>query len=314
MLTQDALAKDLSNNPAVEATYNNGQFIIDNQEFKSAFPIGGIIRYPNITPPEGWVNCLGGELPIASYPELFAVIGYAHGIHTEGYFRIPNQRYYNSADVAGTTTEVFNAKMTTSTGGGRIAGHSNSISASDTLSISGYGNGDDWESTTNISWSWNFIPAALVNGNKIHVTGYMYRHTRTGAGYTSYCNLTNVQRLVTINDQDTHSFDITTGIIGNVVTGVEGLFTHNGYGGSGQDNHELKINTLDILDSNNNLVCRIFGNPLQSDSSGSLSGGHSGGGRYSGGSWAVGSGALYRPSTRISWYNSTYKYIMKAKD
>jgi microcystin-dependent protein len=42
-------------------------------------PVGSIIMYPSMISPPGWLNCTGDLIPVANYPELFAVIGYQYG-------------------------------------------------------------------------------------------------------------------------------------------------------------------------------------------------------------------------------------------
>lgn len=57
-------------------------------------PIGTILPYAGITPPNGYLFCDGSEKSRSSYPELFEIIGYSFGSSLTGIatFRLPDLR------------------------------------------------------------------------------------------------------------------------------------------------------------------------------------------------------------------------------
>ena len=82
----DAVASDVDN------VANNLSF------FEDRF-VGMIASFAMETPPAGWHICNGGEYSLASYPELYAVIGTTWGELTDGsgstgntHFRVPDLR------------------------------------------------------------------------------------------------------------------------------------------------------------------------------------------------------------------------------
>lgn len=52
-------------------------------------PAGSIMAYASTTPPSGWVACDGASYATATYPNLFAVIGYSFG-GSGANFNVPN--------------------------------------------------------------------------------------------------------------------------------------------------------------------------------------------------------------------------------
>ena len=86
MTDVDAVASDVDN------VANNLSF------FEDRF-VGMIASFAMETPPAGWHICNGGEYSLASYPELYAVIGTTWGELTDGsgstgntHFRVPDLR------------------------------------------------------------------------------------------------------------------------------------------------------------------------------------------------------------------------------
>ena len=60
-------------------------------------PTGGMIQWPAAAAPSGWLLCQGQELAIATYGDLYAVVGVIYGALTNGsggagttHFRVPN--------------------------------------------------------------------------------------------------------------------------------------------------------------------------------------------------------------------------------
>lgn len=75
----------------VGAIIPNGGFTIP-EEFSAIAPSGTMVAYAGYaTDPVGWLLCDGRSLSVASYPELFAMIGYTYG-GSGGSFNIPDLR------------------------------------------------------------------------------------------------------------------------------------------------------------------------------------------------------------------------------
>jgi hypothetical protein len=55
-------------------------------------PVGTIIAYASITPPQGWLYCNGQNLIRTTYAELFAVIGCTFGCPDANTFKVPDLR------------------------------------------------------------------------------------------------------------------------------------------------------------------------------------------------------------------------------
>ena len=53
-------------------------------------PVGCILMWGGYTPPDGWLQCNGGVLPRASFPELFAILGTSYGYYDDLHFVLPN--------------------------------------------------------------------------------------------------------------------------------------------------------------------------------------------------------------------------------
>jgi microcystin-dependent protein len=73
-----------------------------SREFGSASfvtPAGIVSAFAGPTAPEGWLLCFGQEIAIASFPDLYAVLGTVYGSLTNGsggagstHFRVPDMR------------------------------------------------------------------------------------------------------------------------------------------------------------------------------------------------------------------------------
>lgn len=73
-----------------------------SREFGSASfvtPAGMVSAFAGPTAPEGWLLCFGQEIAIASFPDLYAVLGTVYGSLTNGsggagstHFRVPDMR------------------------------------------------------------------------------------------------------------------------------------------------------------------------------------------------------------------------------
>lgn len=61
----------------------NGE-IVDNT------PIGMVMAYSAVTPPEKWLGCNGQEVAQATYPDLYALIGDTFGVAAAGNFKLPH--------------------------------------------------------------------------------------------------------------------------------------------------------------------------------------------------------------------------------
>lgn len=88
----------------------------------SSMPIGTIIDFTGVEPPEGYLVCNGATVAIETYPELYAVIGNVYGVatDTEGNvdstsFVLPNlmNKFKQGSATAGT---VLNAGLPNITG------------------------------------------------------------------------------------------------------------------------------------------------------------------------------------------------------
>lgn len=66
----------------------------------SGVPSGVMVPFAGKTVPDGWLLCNGAPLAKASYPDLFAAIGYTWG-GSEKTFYLPN---YNGRHILGTTS------------------------------------------------------------------------------------------------------------------------------------------------------------------------------------------------------------------
>jgi microcystin-dependent protein len=89
-------------------------------------PVGAILPYAGNTEPEGWLFCDGQSVSTATYPELFAALGYRYG-GSGSSFSLPNlqDRYViGAADMS--------AALTNSVVGSNTANHSHTITANHT--------------------------------------------------------------------------------------------------------------------------------------------------------------------------------------
>lgn len=53
-------------------------------------PVGSIVLWPAIPPPEGWLVCDGRSVYQTDYPALFKVLGIRFGTAASGAFTLPN--------------------------------------------------------------------------------------------------------------------------------------------------------------------------------------------------------------------------------
>lgn len=67
-----------------------------------AVPIGAILIWPTIAPPNGWLICNGSTLNRTGYPDLFKVIGTKYGEPSSSTFSLPNLSQRVPVGVGGT--------------------------------------------------------------------------------------------------------------------------------------------------------------------------------------------------------------------
>ena len=114
------------------------------QYLKTIVPIGTVVAFAGATVPEGWLLCGGSPVSIATYPELSAAIGVAHGNGTQNadgtpsgftgtHFNLPDYRgrFLRGVDgVAGNDPDKA-SRTASKTGGnsantvGSVQGHAN---------------------------------------------------------------------------------------------------------------------------------------------------------------------------------------------
>jgi microcystin-dependent protein len=100
-----------------------------SREFGSASfvtPAGMVSAFAGPTAPEGWLLCFGQEIAIASFPDLYAVLGTVYGSLTNGsggagstHFRVPDMR---GRAVAGEDDMGGTAASRLTSGGSGITG------------------------------------------------------------------------------------------------------------------------------------------------------------------------------------------------
>ena len=73
-----------------QAKITQGRF---HDKYGPVVPVGALIPWGGLDPPEGWLYCHGQELSVAQYPELFSVISYYYG-GSNDIFRVPSV-YFN---------------------------------------------------------------------------------------------------------------------------------------------------------------------------------------------------------------------------
>ena len=89
-------------------------------------PVGVIMPFAGETPPTGYLLCDGSEVPIGSYPDLFAIIGYTYkktGFIGKNTFALPDLRGRfplgrDNMDNAQTIPSIANANVLIDAGGG----------------------------------------------------------------------------------------------------------------------------------------------------------------------------------------------------
>jgi microcystin-dependent protein len=59
---------------------------------KMAVPVGTILMWPTLTPPDSYLVCDGSGYNEADYPALFALIGHTYGNPVSGIFQVPDYR------------------------------------------------------------------------------------------------------------------------------------------------------------------------------------------------------------------------------
>ena len=77
-----------------------------NGETMDNTPVGLIMAYPSLTPPDKWILCNGQALAKTDYPALFALIGIKYG-STSTTFNVPNlsdKFIYGQRIIAGNPT------------------------------------------------------------------------------------------------------------------------------------------------------------------------------------------------------------------
>ena len=72
-------------------TYLNTAMATVSHALDNIIPIGVIVPFAGTTAPSGWAMCHGGGIPVADYPELFAMIGYTYGGEGD-VFGVPDMR------------------------------------------------------------------------------------------------------------------------------------------------------------------------------------------------------------------------------
>lgn len=66
--------------------------IINYTTVMSGDPVGSLLAWPTETPPAGYLHCDGSSLLIASYPELYFVLGKRYGSADTSHFNLPDFR------------------------------------------------------------------------------------------------------------------------------------------------------------------------------------------------------------------------------
>lgn len=103
-----------------------------------AVPAGAIMDFAMAAPPTGWLACDGQSLLVASYPDLFAAIGYTYG-GSGANFSLPNaitryRRHRDGASVSGAVGNTQASQNLTHTHPVNIASGANSVDHTHTYS------------------------------------------------------------------------------------------------------------------------------------------------------------------------------------
>ena len=85
----------------------NGGEIPLGQQVYSNTPIGTVLSFAGLTPPNGYLLCDGATYAVADYQDLYDVIGNTYGGDGE-YFNVPNliDRFIQGSDTSGTEKEA----------------------------------------------------------------------------------------------------------------------------------------------------------------------------------------------------------------
>lgn len=85
----------------------NGGDIPLGQQVYSNTPIGTVLSFAGLTPPNGYLLCDGATYAVADYQDLYDVIGNTYGGDTEN-FNVPNliDKFVQGSDISGTEKEA----------------------------------------------------------------------------------------------------------------------------------------------------------------------------------------------------------------
>jgi len=95
----------LPNAPTLGTHATNKDYV--DAAAEAAFPVGGVVDYAGSVAPTGWLLCNGASVATATYPDLFAAIGYTWG-GSGASFNVPNLNGRATVGVgAAVQTETF---------------------------------------------------------------------------------------------------------------------------------------------------------------------------------------------------------------
>ncbi|MFZ5517057.1 MAG: phage tail protein [Candidatus Zhuqueibacterota bacterium] len=177
-------------------------------------PVGSITIFAGSTPPEGWLICDGSLVSLATYPDLYSVIGTTYGGYSI-YFNLPNLKgkVPVGRDAWDASFDVLNkqggAKTHTLTTD-EIPAHSHVVDPpatytnrtgahSHTISVNMYGNPDGWSDYGRNYWSNTWAsndPSTSTNGDHEHyvdIGGFWANNTGGGAAHN------NLQPYIVLN-------------------------------------------------------------------------------------------------------------------
>lgn len=174
--------------------------------------VGEVIAFAGAAAPAGWLVCDGSEQPIATYPDLAALLGTIYGTASSGNFRIPDLRGVSVVGPGGSMTGALGTRS-----GATTHGHTGNALPTHTHGNTADGGG--------------------------HTHGTVARSTSTSGGHSHTVNPPSTAS--TSAGSHSHTASATANTSNNVGSGSGGTFALGGHthatGSNGSHTHNTDI-------------------------------------------------------------------------